>query len=153
MIRWLIYRLAERAMRRGNWKMIRDREDRENYLARIFLLGSDLSTGFRLCVHVMLKSDQGGLHDHPFAFLSWVLVGGFWERLTHHMVWRRPGTFYFRGHHTFHRVEVPPGHTAVTLVLMFPRLRFGDRSWGFLVGRHWMFYQSYLTAFFGRSYR
>jgi hypothetical protein len=146
MIRWFIsWVITHRP-----YKIIPDRAQPHMwYLVRFFLIGSDNSAGFRLCLHVMLRSDTGGPHDHPWAFCSWILYGGFWERLKHRLVWRKTGTIYFRGHHTFHRVELDDGKPCVTLVLMFPRMRFGQKAWGFLTSaRKWLYYSTYLERMF-----
>lgn len=107
------------------------------YLVRLTLL---TLFGFSLKLHTMVRSDTDReLHDHPWAFISLVLAGGYDEEIP---AGGYPGRIRFiarnRGHIAYrpalwrHRVILrPDGNGGVfpccTLVFMFPR----SRSWGF----------------------
>ncbi len=148
MILSLILRLANRAMARGRYMTIMSRDGSRPYLTRIFLVGSEHACGWRICIHLMHISDEGGPHDHRWPFVSMVIRGRFFECMKHRAVWRKPWSVYMRGMRTFHRVELPPGHTAATLVLMLPRYR---ADWGFLWLGRWWPHARYLNTFFGRN--
>ncbi len=151
MIRRLAMLLACRRLAAGKSKTIMSRDGSTPYITRIFLLGSDSSTWFRVTIHIMHRGDEGQPHNHRWAFLSMVLIGGFYERMKHRRVWRGPGSVYLRGMNTFHKVELPEGRTAATLVFMFPRVR---ADWGFLVKlsrNFWVPHVTYLNHFFGRN--
>jgi hypothetical protein len=117
----------------GHARMIVDHlNESEPYLHRNFIVGDDKSTGFRILIHEIHKSDRDGLHDHPWAFISFGLEGLYRELTEFAYYIRKAGRFYFRGSRSFHRVELVPerwNKPVWTLVITFPRM---SKSWGFL---------------------
>lgn len=108
------------------------------------------------CPHVYLHNvkrsdDDRALHDHPWANLSIVLLGGYYEHVPLHPVghaegwdrrerriWRGPGSIVWRRAYQAHRLEIMKGapHETWTLFLTGPKVR----EWGFwcpLGWRHW----------------
>ena len=86
-------------------------------------------------LHHILRSDEDrDCHDHPWSFLSIILRGGYWEhtpvstgaRFTTRR-WYGPGRVLWRPAPSIHRLELPPGRTAWTLIFTGPRIR----EWGF----------------------
>lgn len=110
---------------------------REDYLHRWFLLGGPTTGWGALMLHRFIRSDADVLHDHPWAFWSLVLAGGYWETVPapggdkaagpFRTRWRGPGSLGYRPAETAHRVTIPAGRESWTLVLRFPK----KRSWGF----------------------
>lgn len=93
---------------------------------------------FGLCIHKLCRSDYDrALHDHPWAFISLVLWGGYGEE-HHEITWgndvhftghRGVGSIAYRPATWRHRVLIQEGKPAWTLVLMGPRVR----RWGFWI--------------------
>lgn len=77
------------------------------------------------------------MHDHPWPFVSVILAGGYYE-VTPAKGWKDgegptqrrwygPGRVLTRPAEWIHRVEIPPGRDAWTLILRGRK----ERSWGF----------------------
>lgn len=103
--------------------------------------------------HIVGSDDDRDLHDHPWSFLSIILWGGYWEHLTVDDAWHRsagplypagyeitgeghketarkwygPGSVLWRPLPWPHRLELPAGKKAWTLVFTGPY----RREWGF----------------------
>jgi hypothetical protein len=120
-VEWILDRVGERheIARPGDGK----------FLTRWMLCGKRYEgTGSRLMVHKFHRSDaEPYFHDHPFAFWSLILWGGYYEHTATGKVWCGPLSFLRRPAEWKHRVELPPGRTCWTLVWRGPRVR----SWGF----------------------
>jgi hypothetical protein len=124
---------------------------------------------FGLFVHRFLRSDNDRhFHDHPWAFLTWLVGGGYWEhvpvdpqepcRFPGIRKWRPRWSLLYRPALWLHWVEVPqvarePGTgfyrdgvpiPVTTLVLVMHRQK---RMWGFETERGWMDYQKYEKEF------
>jgi hypothetical protein len=128
------FKRAAMALRQtGHARMIDDHlNPGENYLHRHFIVGDDFSKGIRILIHEIHKSDQDGLHDHPWPFISWGLEGLYKELAEFGFYIRKAGRFYFRGSRSFHRVQLVPerwNKTVWTCIVTFPRM---PKSWGFL---------------------
>lgn len=128
------YRRAAIALQNsGHARLIEDHVNPQDpYLHRHFILGDDSSTGLRILIHQIHKSDRDGLHDHPWAFLSFGLEGLYREATQFAYYIRKSGRFYFRGARSFHRVELDPTRwdkPVWTMIITFPRM---SKSWGFL---------------------
>lgn len=98
-------------------------------------------------LHRFRRSDYDrALHDHPWASISIVLAGGYWEHVPEHpdeehsptrAIWRDPGVVTFRRALDRHRVELPEDVTeAVTLFITGWRVR----QWGFACKEGWRSY-------------
>ena len=108
------------------------------YLSRWTLLGRRIGRpGSRaVFLHRFMRSDHHDLHDHPWPFVSVVLAGGYWEHTPADLAnpagptkrrWYGPGRVLVRPAEWRHRVELPPGREAWTVVIRGPK----SRSWGF----------------------
>ncbi len=143
-----------------------EREDGIPYLHRITLLGlGPDGRWFSIKLHKIVSSDDVCLHDHPWAFISIVLKGGYteytklnspvntfyekgwgyhgWsERNQFHVIKKyfKPGSILFRKAHWAHRLEVGR-EPATTLVLTFRR----KRKWGFFTSKGWIYWRKYNT--------
>ncbi|WP_343302873.1 hypothetical protein AAHN97_15105 [Chitinophaga niabensis] len=105
------------------------------YLTRYTLIECK---NWQLCLHVFHRSDwEDALHDHPWNFVSLLLWRGYTE---HTLTGKRryyPGSVLVRPASHIHRVEIPAGKKAISLVWMGKR----KREWGFVVKDKW----GYLT--------
>lgn len=130
-------RFAERCRKKGTNRIIPDRESKEPYLERFYLIPRWLTLGLvRVVVHRFWKGDtDSAWHDHPWPFGSYILKGGYWEHRpdkiggTDTRTWRAPGSFAIRKATDLHYIEMDKKHPEVwTLFIMFtPPLR----GWGF----------------------
>lgn len=120
-----------------------------------------------LDLHVFHRSDADRcLHDHPWAFVSLILWRGYTEVLPtwenrHHILsyggdgirWmaqtrerRWPGMILYRPANWTHRVELPEGKKAVTLIWTSPRRTDRDAKvgdWGFYTPKGWTPWRQY----------
>lgn len=123
-----------------NWlERIADRVARERfdigrpgdgtYLTRWTLWGSRFhGTGGAVFLHRFQRSDHdGAMHDHPWAFTSVILLGGYHEQTEGGTRWYGPGRILRRPATWRHRVILPPGRDCWTLVFRGVK----ERSWGF----------------------
>lgn len=88
-------------------------------------------------LHRFQRSDADTLHDHPWPFTSVILLGGYYEVTPApgwrdgvgptRRVWYGPGRILRRPARWIHRVEIPDGREAWTLVFRGAK----QRSWGF----------------------
>lgn len=114
-------------------------------------------------LHHILRSDNDrALHDHPWSFISIVLIGGYWEHVAFPMdgsafvhpipkrarlcapsaadgtltlrCWFGPGSVLRRSAECAHRLELPEGKTAWTLVFTANK----TREWGFHTIKGWI---------------
>ncbi len=132
--------------------IINDPCDMGPYLTRYYMLGHRTSK-WALMLHRFHRSDMDrDLHDHPWAFWSLILTGGYWEVTPYpaprergapplyKKCWYKPGSFLRRPATWVHRVALnfmsPPTWTLV--------LRFGyERQWGFHTRRGWVNFRDY----------
>jgi hypothetical protein len=94
-----------------------------------------------LNVHHFLRGDEDReLHDHPFAFATLILKGGYLEELPYPRmrVIRWPGSILFRPAKWTHRVDLL-GSGAWTLIAMTKK----QREWGFHTAGGWMPFREY----------
>ena len=124
----------------------------DRYLHRWTLLR--LRRGRGLYLHHFLGSDWSrDLHDHPKAFLSIGLRGGYVEETEGHLYYgprvrtqfRAPWIRQFGPRHA-HRLRVPP-RGCWTLVWVGPL----ERNWGFWHRRKWIDWKRYLALFGGKG--
>jgi hypothetical protein len=103
-------------------------------------------------IHHFLESDYDrAMHDHPWGFTTVMLWGGYWEHVptftdfvSGHIfskkTWYGPGTIRGVKANHIHRVELPEGKTAWTLMIVGPR----ERDWGFWIkAGKWCFWRKY----------
>jgi hypothetical protein len=102
------------------------------YLVRLTLINL---FGYSAKFHVFLRGDMDReLHDHPWPFVTWCLLGGYMEeiglkdpRKPSRFEEMKPGQWKYRSCHHRHRVILAEGQYAVTIVFT-GRTR---RTWGF----------------------
>jgi hypothetical protein len=120
------------------------------YLIRYFLWKPKNKGRGRIYLHHIVASDHDrALHDHPWNFLSIILWGGYFEvadirqiplhdegwetwassQLGQKNKWHGVGSVLNRGAGWRHRVIVPPGKTAWSLVFTSAKVK----SWGFFM--------------------
>ncbi len=98
--------------------------------------------GFSVALHHILRSDYAPEpHDHPWSYVSVILAGGYWERVGGDASrWRGAGSVAVRPAGTPHRIDIPDGRPAWTLML---RGRW-RRSWGFHTRCGWRPWKEYV---------
>lgn len=120
----------------GLYRLITDREMDRPYLHRYYLLNTRWlarwfpKLSYRLVLHKCVLSDADGLHDHPWAWKSKILEGGYWEHLPDNKMALRTSADGWRsfGADSFHRLELPwEGAVSWSLFLMGPK----EKEWGF----------------------
>lgn len=130
---------------------------------RRWRIGFKLSPGVRL--HNILRSDlDRELHDHPFAFLTIILAGGYYEYRPVSGLWapdglpiverkwHGPGSILFRRSTDLHRLELKrdeAGRELPAWTFVF-RTRYA-RDWGFLTVRGWVPWWRFMEAREGRG--
>lgn len=132
-------------------RIIMDREDNEPYLERYYVfLKNRRRFPFNVFIHKFLKSDPDDVHDHPWAYATLILKGGYYEwipqfddlgKMTCEIrKWRGPGHFRICSPNSYHRIELKDGVTAWTMFMPGPY----KREWGFLVNDKWIENGKYL---------
>ena len=142
----------------GRYRLIPDRSTGEDYLHRYYIFLKDRKWfPFNATLHKIVRSDDPIFHDHPWAYTTVVLKGGYWEhtplynnkgvKFAEFQTWRGPGSIIHRKANEFHWLELDPAvGPATTLFFMGKQ----ERDWGFLVqtkkGFHrWIKWTDYLT--------
>ncbi len=87
---------------------------------------------FSIKIHKLLASDDGCLHDHPWAFITFLLKGGYVEYTSKgSKVYSRFSLLYRPANYT-HKLQI---HQPVyTLVFTFRK----SRVWGFFTPKGWV---------------
>jgi hypothetical protein len=115
-------------------KTIIYREDDLPYLVRYSLFKCDL---FALKVHHILISDYDCQHDHPWAFVTLLLKGGYVEYTPTGSKVYGPLSLLYRPAEYVHRLQI---HQPVwSLVITFKKVR----PWGFITSKGWIFWKDY----------
>lgn len=142
----LFERLARWLASRGRYRMIWRDEDRqqasgeeikrEPYLERFYILSTPW---LGVYIHRFWASDPDGLHDHPWASISYVLKGGYMERIAGRLdiPERTAGSLYFRSAEESHRIALRDGDEPGSCWTLFIRFR-RKRLWGFYRGADWI---------------
>jgi hypothetical protein len=127
---WVVERLIARAKRNPYFHLA-------GYMNRWWLIPYNRFTP-AVRVHEILRSDDDrAFHDHPWAYLTMILKGGYWEVTPvfesgiykgDKRTWYGPGSVLFRRATNWHRLELPEGQTATTL---FTTFKYQQR-WGFM---------------------
>lgn len=140
---WLVDRILARAARTPYIHL-------EGYMNRWWLLPYN-RTGLAVRVHEILSSDrERDLHNHPWWYVSVILLGGYFEHTLRPIPgraplpvrrWYGPGSVLVRPADSFHRLELfkrPDGteEPCITLFITGPKRTDRDDAhscWGFLV--------------------
>lgn len=148
-MKWLLNFLE----RRGRKRIVMDRQNDEPYLERYYVFLRDRKYfPFNIFIHKFLKSDPDHVHDHPWAYATLILRGGYYEwvakvnpageKIDEVRVWRGPGHFRICSASSYHRIELCPGIECWTMFMPGPQ----KRDWGFLVNNKWIPHERYLTG-------
>jgi hypothetical protein len=119
----------------GWYCLITDREQNKPYLYRYYIFSTRWlarwfpKLSYRMVLHKCVLSDADGLHDHPWAWKSKILEGGYWENIPgDRKRWRGPDGWRSRTANDYHRLELPyEGAVSWSLFIMGPK----EKDWGF----------------------
>lgn len=101
------------------------RGDEQPYLWRLIIFRCHW---FSIMLHVFQDSDDDCLHDHPWDFVSIILLGGYYERDgDNKLTWYSAGSILRRKADWKHQVVLHKKQKAVTLIITTGK----KRSWGF----------------------
>jgi hypothetical protein len=93
---------------------------------------------FAVYLHRLCRSDeQRALHDHPWAFVTCLLSGGYYEHTPRGRQWHRRFSVLYRPANWLHRLELV--RPVWTLVIRGRR----RREWGFLTRDGWQHWHDY----------
>ena len=127
----------------GRRRVIYDRLDNEPYLERYYIFLKDRKNfPFNVFIHRFLKSDPDDLHDHPWAFRTLILAGGYWEFTDEGKFWRGPLSYNYAPANTFHRVELDK-NVPYCWTLFIPS--FNHKDWGFKTNNGWIQHDEYFN--------
>src|SRR5688500_1549433 len=129
-------------------KKIINRQDGEPYLIRWNLFECRF---FSIKIHKILRSDPDCLHDHPWAFVSFILWGGYVEHTIKYKSSQNqitllretkskiihPFSILYRPAKWAHRLEIH--QPAITLVITTKKIR----QWGFFTPLRWVHWTKY----------
>lgn len=134
-------------------KRVITREDRKPYLIRWNLFECRF---FSIKIHKILLSDYDCQHDHPWAFISLILKGGYVEHATLKQMVQTcddfyrtvtedvrvsriygPGSILYRPAEYTHKLEIH--QPCWTLVVTFRKVR----EWGFYTPAGWLPWRKY----------
>lgn len=121
---------------------ITDISQSETYLRRWSMR---LPFGWSMKLHHILRPDSDRCqHDHPWAFWTFILWGGYYEFTGEEQKLNRArvGRIYYRPANFRHRITVLPRGHAWTLVLTSGR----KREWGFFTRDGWMHWRAFVDA-------
>ena len=122
-----------------------------DYLVRyyLFLKGSSGSNSrrfpYNVFLHKFLKSDDPVMHDHPWAYTTFIISGGYWEHIPvtteegktiDTKFWRGPGYWHSYSCDHKHWIELPkdavgPDATKSCWTLFIPGIKKASGKWGF----------------------
>jgi hypothetical protein len=126
-VTWLLALLRREHFVIGRAEALEDGRGEVPYLERWTLLGRRFEGSQRLFLHCFHRSDRDDLHNHPWAFWSLILWGGYFEKTPEGRRWYRPLSLLRRPATWRHAVEIPEGRLVWTLVWAGPKVQ----SWGF----------------------
>ena len=130
----------------NRYRIIYDKATGEPYLERfyIFLRDRDKSPfPFNIFLHRFIRSDTDELHDHPWAFRTLILSGGYWEHTEEGTYWRGAGSYRYASADTFHRVELDESNPRCW-TLFVPSKAYKD--WGFKTAKGWVQHEEYFNS-------
>ena len=128
-------------------KTVITRDDGKPYMIRRTLL--TIGELFSVKLHKIILSDDECLHDHPWAFITVILKGGYYEISDNNgiqkNIWYKPGSILFRSATWVHRLQLKvdeKGNSLPCRTLFFNFKRI--REWGFITKSvgwvHWKKY-------------
>ena len=143
----------------GRYRLVPDRQTGEDYLHRYYLFLKDRKWfPFNITLHKIVKSDDPIFHDHPWAYMTIILKGGYWEWVPEfdidnniigeRKIWRGPGHIRRCTAETYHRIELEPDVDCWTIFI--PGIQ--RRQWGFLqhdglwANQKWIDHDQYIVA-------
>lgn len=147
----LIDKLIERAKRTPYFHL-------EGYMERYWLIKPNpkrwFFKDFSVRIHRILRSDSDDcFHDHPWASMSIILRGGYWEVMPvsqaqdawidywcFRRIWRKPGAVVLRRATDRHLLVLPMGSECWSLFVMFRKAR----GWGFYTQEGFVPHKEYL---------
>ena len=110
----------------------------DNYLCRWWVIPRN--EGCNVYLHQILKSDDDrAFHDHPWDNTSYLIEGGYIEHAPEGVFERTAGSIVERKATDMHRLEVPPGRSAISLFITGPKIR----DWGFDCPQGWVPWQEF----------
>lgn len=99
MMKWLLDQLD----RHGRKKIIKDRDEIEDYLTRYYVAWPDRNVRkrkdipFNTFLHQFMRSDDPVFHNHPWEwYFTVILKGGYHEHTPWGTTWRGPGSWKFQ---------------------------------------------------------
>ena len=99
---------------------------------------------FNIYLHLIVGNDSDrALHDHPWPFWTWVLMGRYLEIMPGRRRIVAQGDFLYRPATHTHRIELSAGsRRCVTLFITGPH----TRQWGFYTDNGWVDWRTYTDA-------
>ena len=116
-------------------KVIKRDFDNKPYLIRHSLFSCRF---FAIKVHKILLSDHSCQHDHPWAFITFLLKGGYVEYTPNGSKLYSRFSLLYRPANYIHRLEI---HQPVwSFVITFRKVR----DWGFITSKGWLHWSKYI---------
>lgn len=130
----------------------------EGYMERYWLIKPNpkrwFFKDFSIRIHRILRSDTDDcFHDHPWASMSIILRGGYWElmplkqsqhpRIDFYFskhVWRKTGAIVIRKARFRHKIMIPSGFDCWSMFVMFRK----TEKWGFYTRKGFVPHKEYL---------
>jgi len=145
------HHLADLCTILGRKRVILDRESKSPYLIRFYLISTRWlepifpSLSFNLVLHNFMRSDEDGLHDHPWTAWTRILKGGYWETTPAGTFWREPGSWRKIDKNDYHRIELDPEKAQGSTWSLFLMKR-REKEWGFQDHHgNWIQWQEYIN--------
>ncbi len=108
----------------------------EPYLTRWDILGTRHTTLPHIYLHQFHRSDSDiALHDHPFAFVTFILRSGYYERTESGTKWVKPFSILYRPLSWVHRIVLKKGTEGKVWTLVFTGPK--RKEWGFFCPKGW----------------
>lgn len=125
----------------GRRHVIYDIIDNKPYLEIYYIfLKNRENFPFNIFLHRFLKSDPDDVRDHPLAFRTLILAGGYWEFTDEGKIWRGPLSYIYAPSNTFYRVELDK-NIHYCWRLFIPSKSF--KEWGFRTKDGWLKHDEY----------
>lgn len=117
------------------------------YMRRWYLIPRN--SFFNIYLHQFHHSDEDrALHDHPYANVSWIVAGGYWEDTilaggVHKKTRYEAGSLNFRRASAPHRIEIDEidAFWTWTIFITGPRVR----EWGFHCSQGWRHWKDFVS--------